>query len=147
MLYNYIIHIVISYDSEEMKIAYPTLMFDGNIIDGRGMMCSLLTPAIGNNPGHFVALHMKGRDVERRSLFARALHMLSFVFEAWSTARSLTSTCLLRSSASMVDLPSTWRTCGASWAVARGKAPSSPRVCSPSLPARPATPSGRGRRC
>ena len=33
-------------DSEEMKIAYPTLLFDRNIIDGRGMMCSFLTLAI-----------------------------------------------------------------------------------------------------
>ena len=39
-------------DSEEMKIAYPTLLFDRNIIDGRGMMCSFLTLAIGNNQGH-----------------------------------------------------------------------------------------------
>ena len=38
-------------DSEEMKIAYPTLLFDRNIIDGRGMMCSFLTLAIGNNQG------------------------------------------------------------------------------------------------
>ncbi|CAE7724103.1 rbcL [Symbiodinium sp. CCMP2592] len=36
---------------EEMKIAYPTLLFDRNIIDGRGMMCSFLTLAIGNNQG------------------------------------------------------------------------------------------------
>ena len=38
--------------SEEMKIAYPTLLFDRNIIEGRGMMCSFLTLAIGNNQGH-----------------------------------------------------------------------------------------------
>ena len=38
-------------DNEEMKIAYPTLLFDRNIIDGRGMMCSFLTLAIGNNQG------------------------------------------------------------------------------------------------
>ena len=30
-------------DNEEMKIAYPTLLFDRNITDGRGMMCSFLT--------------------------------------------------------------------------------------------------------
>ena len=39
--------------SEEVKIAYPTLLFDRNIADGCGMMCSL-TLAIGNQ-GHFVA--------------------------------------------------------------------------------------------
>ena len=38
-------------DSEEMKIAYPNLLFDRNIIDGRAMMCSFLTLAIGNNQG------------------------------------------------------------------------------------------------
>ncbi|CAJ1394659.1 unnamed protein product [Effrenium voratum] len=38
-------------DNEEMKIAYPNLLFDRNIIDGRGMMCSFLTLAIGNNQG------------------------------------------------------------------------------------------------
>ena len=40
-------------DNEEMKIAYPTLLFDRNITDGRGMMCSFLTLAIGNNQGKF----------------------------------------------------------------------------------------------
>merc|ERR1712224_617821 len=38
-------------DCEEMKIAYPTMLFDHNIIDGRGMMCSFLTLTIGNNQG------------------------------------------------------------------------------------------------
>ena len=51
-------------DSEEMKIAYPTLLFDRNIIDGRGMMCSFLTLAIGNNQGPWLsvaqALRCKG---------------------------------------------------------------------------------------
>ena len=40
-------------DNEEMKIAYPNLLFDRNITDGRGMMCSFLTLAIGNNQGKF----------------------------------------------------------------------------------------------
>ena len=38
-------------ENEEMKIAYPNLLFDRNIIDGRGMMCSVLTLTIGNNQG------------------------------------------------------------------------------------------------
>merc|ERR1719298_135442 len=38
-------------DNEEMKIAYPNMLFDRNIIDGRAMMCSVLTLAIGNNQG------------------------------------------------------------------------------------------------
>eukprot|EP00933_Yihiella_yeosuensis_P031617 TRINITY_DN251_c0_g1_i12.p1 TRINITY_DN251_c0_g1~~TRINITY_DN251_c0_g1_i12.p1 ORF type:complete len:793 (-),score=239.88 TRINITY_DN251_c0_g1_i12:372-2675(-) len=38
-------------DNEEMKIAYPTLLFDRNITDGRAMMCSILTLTIGNNQG------------------------------------------------------------------------------------------------
>ena len=42
-------------DNEEMKVAYPNLLFDRNIIDGRGMMCSFLTLAIGNNQGNLLA--------------------------------------------------------------------------------------------
>merc|ERR1719460_841510 len=38
-------------DNEEMKIAYPTMLFDLNITDGRAMMCSILTLTIGNNQG------------------------------------------------------------------------------------------------
>ena len=45
-------------DNEEMKIAYPNLLFDRNITDGRGMMCSFLTLAIGNNQGSLVALFL-----------------------------------------------------------------------------------------
>ena len=37
--------------SELMKIAYPTDLFDRNIIDGRAMLASFLTLAIGNNQG------------------------------------------------------------------------------------------------
>ncbi|MHC0052623.1 ribulose-bisphosphate carboxylase [Actibacterium sp. D379-3] len=36
---------------ELMKIAYPVELFDRNIIDGRAMICSFLTLAIGNNQG------------------------------------------------------------------------------------------------
>ncbi len=36
---------------EVMKIAYPTALFDRNIIDGRAMICSFLTLCIGNNQG------------------------------------------------------------------------------------------------
>ena len=43
------------YDIDEskelMKIAYPVELFDRNIIDGRAMICSFLTLAIGNNQG------------------------------------------------------------------------------------------------
>ncbi|GKY86243.1 ribulose-bisphosphate carboxylase [Sinisalibacter aestuarii] len=38
-------------DKEEMKIAYPIELFDRNIIDGRAMLASFLTLAIGNNQG------------------------------------------------------------------------------------------------
>jgi len=38
-------------DEEEMKIAYPCMLFDRNITDGRAMMCSILTLTIGNNQG------------------------------------------------------------------------------------------------
>ncbi|WP_319825461.1 ribulose-bisphosphate carboxylase [Thalassovita sp.] len=36
---------------EVMKIAYPVDLFDRNITDGRAMICSFLTLAIGNNQG------------------------------------------------------------------------------------------------
>ncbi len=38
-------------DKELMKIAYPVALFDRNIIDGRAMIASFLTLAIGNNQG------------------------------------------------------------------------------------------------
>lgn len=38
-------------DRELMKIAYPIDLFDRNITDGRAMICSFLTLAIGNNQG------------------------------------------------------------------------------------------------
>ncbi len=38
-------------EKEEMKIAYPVELFDRNIIDGRAMIVSFLTLAIGNNQG------------------------------------------------------------------------------------------------
>jgi ribulose-bisphosphate carboxylase large chain len=37
--------------TELMKIAYPVDLFDRNIIDGRAMIASFLTLAIGNNQG------------------------------------------------------------------------------------------------
>ena len=38
-------------EKELMKIAYPTDLFDRNIIDGRAMLASFLTLTIGNNQG------------------------------------------------------------------------------------------------
>lgn len=38
-------------EQELMKIAYPVDLFDRNITDGRAMICSFLTLAIGNNQG------------------------------------------------------------------------------------------------
>ena len=37
--------------NELMKIAYPVILFDRNIIDGRAMIASFLTLTIGNNQG------------------------------------------------------------------------------------------------
>ena len=37
-------------ESEECK-TYPNLLFDRTIIGGHGMMCSVLTLAVGNNQG------------------------------------------------------------------------------------------------
>ena len=38
-------------DRELMKLAYPVELFDRNITDGRAMIASFLTLAIGNNQG------------------------------------------------------------------------------------------------
>ena len=38
-------------ENEECEIAYPNLLFDRNIIDGHGVMCSVLTLTVGNNQG------------------------------------------------------------------------------------------------
>ena len=57
-------------DNEEMKIAYPTLLFDRNITDGRGMMCSFLTLAIGNNQGSLAAFIIrKALSFEQHQFF------------------------------------------------------------------------------
>ena len=45
-----------------MKIAYPVELFDRNIIDGRAMLCSFLTLAIGNNQGMGDVEHAKIHD-------------------------------------------------------------------------------------
>jgi ribulose-bisphosphate carboxylase large chain len=47
---------------ELMKIAYPTDLFDRNIIDGRAMLASFLTLAIGNNQGMGDVEHAKMHD-------------------------------------------------------------------------------------
>jgi len=48
--------------AELMKIAYPTDLFDRNIIDGRAMLASFLTLAIGNNQGMGDVEHAKMHD-------------------------------------------------------------------------------------
>jgi ribulose-bisphosphate carboxylase large chain len=48
--------------TELMKIAYPTDLFDRNIIDGRAMLASFLTLAIGNNQGMGDVEHAKMHD-------------------------------------------------------------------------------------
>ena len=40
--------------NEVMKIAYPNLLLNRKIIDGRGMTRSFLTLAIGNNQGNWI---------------------------------------------------------------------------------------------
>jgi len=45
-----------------MKLAYPVELFDRNIIDGRAMLCSFLTLAIGNNQGMGDVEHAKIHD-------------------------------------------------------------------------------------
>ena len=47
--------------SQEMRIAYPTVLFDSNLTDGRDMVRSFLTLAIGNTQG-------PGLGVRNRSL-------------------------------------------------------------------------------
>jgi len=48
--------------TELMKIAYPVDLFDRNIIDGRAMLASFLTLAIGNNQGMGDVEHAKMHD-------------------------------------------------------------------------------------
>ena len=51
-------------DSEEMKIAFPSLLFvkfDHTFTNGRGMLCSFLTPAASINQG--------GSDVEYGTIY------------------------------------------------------------------------------
>ncbi len=47
---------------ELLKIAYPVDLFDRNIIDGRAMLASFLTLAIGNNQGMGDVEHAKMHD-------------------------------------------------------------------------------------
>ena len=78
-------------DNEEMKIAYPNLLFDRNIIDGRGMMCSFLTLAIGNNQGDSVkACSVRQSDVssdvirKRMVVVAACSSLLLLPFPTWA---------------------------------------------------------------
>ena len=48
--------------NEDMKIAYPVELFDRNIRDGRAMIVSFLTLAIGNNQGMGDVAHAKMHD-------------------------------------------------------------------------------------
>src|SRR4030066_798955 len=48
--------------TEDMRIAYPLELFDRNVIDGRMMIVSSLTLAIGNNPGMGDIEHAKMID-------------------------------------------------------------------------------------
>ena len=56
--------------TEDMRIAYPIDLFDRNVTDGRIMMVSFLTLAIGNNQGMGDIEHAK----MHRLLRARARH-------------------------------------------------------------------------
>jgi hypothetical protein len=77
-------------ENEEMKTAYPVLLFDRNITDGRAMMCSILTLTIGNNQGM--------GDVEYGKIY-------DIYFRPNTCACSMAP-------------PLALRTCGASWAAA-----------------------------
>ena len=48
--------------TEDMRIAYPLELFDRNVIDGRVMLVSFLTLAIGNNQGMGDIEHAKMID-------------------------------------------------------------------------------------
>jgi ribulose-bisphosphate carboxylase large chain len=52
----------INEQEELMKLAYPIELFDRNIIDGRAMLASFLTLAIGNNQGMGDVEHAKMHD-------------------------------------------------------------------------------------
>ena len=67
-------------DSEEMKIAYPNLLFDRNIIDGRAMMCSFLTLTIGNNQGHGLSMPKTGLICSDWLMFLWMAHCVTNVW-------------------------------------------------------------------
>jgi ribulose-bisphosphate carboxylase large chain len=48
--------------TEDMRIAYPIDLFDRNVTDGRFMLVSFLTLAIGNNQGMGDIKHAKMID-------------------------------------------------------------------------------------
>jgi len=45
-----------------MKVAYPNDLFDRNVTDGRAMLVSFLTLAIGNNQGMGDVKHLQMQD-------------------------------------------------------------------------------------
>jgi ribulose-bisphosphate carboxylase large chain len=65
----------IVYEADEgrelIKLAYPTQLFDRNIIDGRAMIASFLTLAIGNNQGMGDVEYAKMHDFYMPSGFLR----------------------------------------------------------------------------
>ena len=133
MLCEVFCYIVTSSYDEVTKIAHRCLLFDGSA-DGPGMLCSFLErssvkASFCGNFDQWIRMLVGSQRVS-----PVAFEFVCFAFEAWamwSAARSMTSTCLPRSSTSTMDLPSTWRRCGASWAVARAKAAIKPKNLQP----------------
>lgn len=50
-------------EKELMKIAFPVALFDRNMIDGRAMIVSFLTMAVGNNQGMGVVVSQSHRPL------------------------------------------------------------------------------------
>ena len=59
-------------EDEECK-TYPSLLFDHNIVDGRGMMCSVLTLNIGSSQGTGGVEFGKIYDISCRSSSASSM--------------------------------------------------------------------------
>merc|ERR1711956_56441 len=92
-------------DEEEMKIAYPTMLFDRNITDGRAMMCSILTLTIGNNQGMGDVEYGKIYDIYFPPQYLRLFDGPSLAHRHSGDIQHL---CTPKSPASSAQAASTW---------------------------------------
>ena len=111
-------------EKEIMKIAYPTALFDRNIIDGRAMLASFLTLTIGNNQGMGDVEYAKMYDFWMPPEYLRLhdgpstdisamtySHVLRSAKDCWKALKNKTASRSRFSKAAMPALQSTRRSC------------------------------------